>query len=46
MSIGVLPLSVAFIATDLINEYFGREGVKRITLMTIGLISYAYVVLS
>jgi len=36
---------VVFIATDLINEYFGREGVKRITLVTIGLISYAYVVL-
>lgn len=45
MSIGVLPWPVVFIATDLINEYFGREGVKRITLMTIGLISYAYVVL-
>lgn len=45
MSIGVLPWPVVFIATDLINEYFGREGVKKITLMTIGLISYAYVVL-
>ena len=45
MSIGVLPWPVVFIATDLINEYFGREGVKKITLITIGLISYAYVVL-
>lgn len=45
MSIGVLPWPVVFIATDLINEYFGREGVKKITLMTIGLISYAYLVL-
>jgi uncharacterized integral membrane protein (TIGR00697 family) len=45
MSIGVLPWPVVFIATDLINEYFGREGVKKITLITIALISYAYVIL-
>jgi queuosine precursor transporter len=31
MSIGVIPWPVVFIATDLINEYFGREGVKRLT---------------
>ena len=45
LSIGVIPWPVVFIATDLINEYFGREGVRRLTLMTIGLIVYAFVVL-
>ena len=45
LSIGVIPWPVVFIATDLINEYFGREGVRRLTLMTIGLIIYAFVVL-
>lgn len=45
MSIGVIPWPVVFIATDLINEYFGREGVRRLTLITIGLIVYAFVVL-
>lgn len=45
LSIGVIPWPVVFIATDLINEYFGREGVRRLTLMTIGLIAYAFVVL-
>ena len=45
LSIGVIPWPVVFIATDLINEYFGREGVKRLTFMTIGLIVYAFVVL-
>ena len=45
MSIGVIPWPVVFIATDLINEYFGREGVRRLTWMTIGLIAYAFVVL-
>ena len=45
MSIGVIPWPVVFIATDLINEYFGRDGVRRLTFMTIGLIAYAFVVL-
>jgi len=45
LSIGVIPWPVVFIATDLINEYFGRAGVKRLTLMTIALIVYAFVVL-
>jgi uncharacterized integral membrane protein (TIGR00697 family) len=45
MSIGVIPWPVVFIATDLINEYFGRDGVRRLTFMTLGLIAYAFVVL-
>ena len=45
LSIGVIPWPVVFIATDLINEYFGRDGVKRLTFMTIGLIVYAFIVL-
>ena len=32
LSIGVIPWPVVFIATDLINEYFGREGVRRLYL--------------
>lgn len=45
MSIGVIPWPVVFITTDLINEYFGREGVKRLTIMTSALIVYAFVIL-
>ena len=45
MSIGVIPWPVVFISTDLINEYFGRAGVKRLTFITIGLIAYAFIVL-
>jgi uncharacterized integral membrane protein (TIGR00697 family) len=44
-SIGVIPWPVVFLTTDLINEYFGREGVKRLTLITIALIVYAFIVL-
>jgi uncharacterized integral membrane protein (TIGR00697 family) len=44
-SLGVIPWPVVFLTTDLINEYFGREGVRRLTFMTIALIVYAFVVL-
>jgi queuosine precursor transporter len=45
LSIGVIPWPVVFLSTDLMNEYFGRDGVRRLTFMTIGLIIYAFVVL-
>lgn len=45
MSLGVLPWPIVFLATDLVNEYFGKEGVKRLTLLTIVLIIYAFVIL-
>ncbi len=40
---GVLLWPVVFITTDIINEYFGRKGVRLITLLTVGLIIYAFV---
>jgi uncharacterized integral membrane protein (TIGR00697 family) len=45
MSIGVIPWPVVFVTSDLVNEYFGREGVKRLTLLTAALIAYAFVVI-
>ena len=45
MSVGVIPWPVVFLATDLINEYFGKGGVRRLTLMTAGMIGYAFLVL-
>lgn len=45
LSIGVLPWPIVFIATDLINEYFGKKGTRRITLMTTGLILYVFLLL-
>lgn len=44
-SLGVLPWPVVFITTDLINEYFGKDGVRRLTLMTVALVIYAFFVL-
>jgi hypothetical protein len=40
---GVLMWPLVFLMTDLINEYFGRRGVRFISWLTVGLISYAFV---
>lgn len=45
MSIGILPWPIVFLTTDLINEYFGQSGVKKITLLTAALIVYCFFVL-
>ena len=45
MSLGVIPWPVVFITTDLINEYYGKSGVRRLTTITVGLILYAFVII-
>jgi uncharacterized integral membrane protein (TIGR00697 family) len=41
MSIGVVIWPLVFVTSDLLNEYFGRSGVRRISFLTAGLIAYA-----
>jgi hypothetical protein len=43
LSAGVLLWPVVFIMTDIINEYFGRRGVRFLTFTAASLIAYAYV---
>ncbi|MBE8725479.1 queuosine precursor transporter [Flavobacterium hungaricum] len=45
MSIGILPWPVVFLTTDLINEYFGEKGVKKLSFITACLIAYAFLLL-
>jgi len=45
LSIGIIPWPVVFLTTDLINEYYGREGVRRLTFLTAILIVYAFILL-
>ena len=45
MSVGILPWPVVFITTDLINEYFGEKGVKKLSVITAALIAYCFFVL-
>ncbi|MEM7198260.1 MAG: queuosine precursor transporter [Pseudomonadota bacterium] len=42
-TVGVLLWPIVFVMTDIINEYYGRRGVRMLSLLAIGLISYACV---
>jgi queuosine precursor transporter len=44
MSIGVIIWPFVFITSDLLNEYFGKKGVRQISFITAGLIAYASIV--
>lgn len=45
LSAGVLIWPVVFVMTDLINEYYGKRGVKMLSYMTAILISFAFVII-
>ncbi len=42
LTAGVLLWPVVFIMTDIINEYYGKRGVKFLSYLAIGLIGYAF----
>lgn len=42
LTAGVLLWPVVFIMTDIINEYFGKKGVRFLSFTAAGLISYAF----
>lgn len=44
-SIGILPWPIVFLSTDLINEYFGKQGVRKLSVITSCMILYAFLVL-
>ncbi len=45
LSCGVILWPVVFVMTDIINEYFGRPGVRRLSILAAAVISYAFVAL-
>jgi uncharacterized PurR-regulated membrane protein YhhQ (DUF165 family) len=42
LSAGVLLWPIVFVMTDVINEYFGKRGVRILTYLAVGLIAYAF----
>ncbi|MGV3639631.1 MAG: queuosine precursor transporter [Adhaeribacter sp.] len=46
LTAGAVIWPVVFVTTDIINEYFGKSGVKKISFITVGLILYAFLVIS
>ena len=45
MSVGILIWPFVFITSDIINEYFGKSGVKKLSILAAVLISYYFIVL-
>lgn len=43
MTAGVVNWPIVFLTSDIINEYFGRKGVKRISYLTAGFIVYTFI---
>jgi uncharacterized integral membrane protein (TIGR00697 family) len=46
LTAGAVIWPIVFITTDLINEYYGKKGVRKISFITAGLIAYVFVVIS
>lgn len=44
MSIGIVPWPIVFLTTDLINEYFGEKGVRKLSFLTAILIAYSFLI--
>ena len=45
MSIGVVIWPLVFITSDIMNEYFGKPGVRKISFITAGVIAYSSIFL-
>jgi uncharacterized integral membrane protein (TIGR00697 family) len=45
LSCGVILWPLVFIISDIINEYFGRAGVRRLSFLGAGIIAYAFLAL-
>lgn len=44
-SAGVLLWPVVFVMTDIINEYYGKRGIKLLSYVAVGLIGYAFLMI-
>jgi len=45
MTMGVIPFPVTFIVTDLINEYYGKPGIRFVTVVGMIMIAFTYAIL-
>ena len=45
LTAGVILWPIVFLTTDIINEYFGKEGIKKVSLLTVSLISYSFLII-
>ena len=45
LTAGVMLWPVVFLTTDIINEYFGKKGVRKISFLAVGCIAYAFLMI-
>jgi queuosine precursor transporter len=45
LTAGVVSWPIVFIISDLINEYFGKKGVQKISFLTAGFIAYSFLMI-
>jgi queuosine precursor transporter len=45
MTMGVIPFPITFLVTDIINEYYGRNGIRFVTFLGMGMVVMALVIL-
>jgi uncharacterized integral membrane protein (TIGR00697 family) len=41
---GIIPWPIVFLLTDVMNDYFGKETVKRLSYITAGLIAFCFLI--
>ena len=42
---GVILWPVVFVMTDLLNEYYGKKGIRMLSMITAGLIAYSFIMI-
>lgn len=45
MTMGVIPFPVTFLVTDLVNEYYGKPGIRFVTFLGMFMIAFTYAIL-
>jgi queuosine precursor transporter len=46
LTAGVVIWPIVFVTTDVINEYFGKRAVKKVSYLAVGFIAFAFLVIS
>lgn len=45
MIVGIIPWPIVFLSTDIINEFYGKAAVRRLSIITCFMIAYAFLIL-
>ena len=46
LSVGMIPFPLTFILTDIVNEFYGTEGARRITFVGLGMAVFVFTVIN